>query len=59
MKLRNLFRRTIDVYVFECDFCRDFYGEATLEADGRLLCPSCEAEQNLDSSYIEKMKTYR
>jgi len=44
------------VYAWECDNCWHFYGENTLTTDGRLLCPSCHGEQNLESSYVERVR---
>lgn len=45
------------VYIFECAFCYQFYGEQTLNDKGELLCPLCESEQRKDSIFVERMKT--
>ena len=44
------------VYAWECGDCWRFFGENTLTTDGRLLCPSCHNEQNLESSYVERIR---
>lgn len=44
------------IYIFDCVDCGRFYGEQALAEDGKLYCPECESEQNVDSPYIEKMK---
>lgn len=44
------------IYIFECMDCAHFYGEQTLTPDGRLLCPTCFAEQDKDSTFVEAVK---
>lgn len=45
--------RTNLVFIFDCVDCGQFYGEQTLTADGRLLCPSCFSEQTVESVFVE------
>ena len=47
------------VYIFDCINCGHFYGEQSLTADGRLLCPSCHAQENVDSPFVERMEVLR
>lgn len=51
-------RKTL-VFIFDCVDCGQFYGEQTLTADGRLLCPSCLSEQTVDSVYVEAVPVNR
>jgi hypothetical protein len=44
------------VFIFDCVNCYGFYGEQVLDGAGRLLCPSCDCEQSLDSDYVERME---
>ena len=43
------------LFVFECDSCWYFYGEQTLNENGKLLCPDCEAPQDINSVFVEKV----
>lgn len=43
------------VYIFDCLDCGQFYGEQSLTADGRLLCPSCFSQQAIDADCVERM----
>lgn len=45
-------RKTL-VFIFDCVDCGQFYGEQTLTADGRLLCPTCYSEQTVESMFVE------
>jgi hypothetical protein len=46
------------LFVFECGGCCLFYGEQTLNKNGELLCPECEAPQEIDSVFVEKVAYY-
>jgi len=44
------------VYIFDCVNCGGFYGEQALTEDGRLLCPQCHAQEQIESDYVERME---
>jgi hypothetical protein len=43
------------VYIFDCVYCREFYGEQSLTIDGKLYCPNCLNEVDTDSPFVEQM----
>ena len=45
--------KTNHIYIFDCLDCGNFYGEQTVTPDGRLLCPSCFSEQNVEAEWVE------
>jgi hypothetical protein len=51
-------RKESYLFVFECDGCYFFYGEQTLNENGELLCPECEAPQEIESIFVEKVAYY-
>ena len=51
-------RKLSYLFVFECDVCCQFYGEQTLNEKGELLCPECEAPQQIESVFVEKVAYY-
>ena len=51
-------RKESYLFVFECEGCWQFYGEQTLNKNGELLCPECEAPQVIQSMFVEKVAYY-
>jgi hypothetical protein len=51
--------KTSYVFIFDCVGCSQFYGEQTLNENGELLCPNCEAPERIESPFVERMKVYR
>jgi hypothetical protein len=50
--------KTSFVFIFDCVNCSQFYGEQTLNKNGELLCPNCEAPERIESPFVERMKVY-
>lgn len=46
------------VYAWNCVGCYGFYGENTLNKQGKLLCPECETEQDIVSPYVELVRCF-
>lgn len=43
------------VYAFDCVGCYHYFGENSLDKEGKLYCPSCLFEQDKESPYVEKI----
>jgi hypothetical protein len=43
------------VYIFDCVYCFEFYGEQTVDLFGKLYCPNCLNQIDIDSLYVERM----
>jgi uncharacterized Zn finger protein (UPF0148 family) len=45
------------IYARDCD-CR-YYGEAEANAEGKVFCPNCELEWDINSAYTEAIQVWR
>ena len=46
------------VYARDCD-CGFYYGEAVSNAEGKVFCPECDSEWDIDSPFTEKIRVWR
>jgi hypothetical protein len=49
---------TVIIYARDCD-CSLYYGEAESNAEGKVFCPECGLEWDIESPFTEKIRVWR